>query len=218
MATEFTHPLSVSLPTFPKPQQKASPQDIAQEWLSNFSHSLASGDVSQLSTIFHEDSWWRDALTLSWEYHTLHGLSKITSFLQQRLHNLGFGKFELREKGFLTPSQTAVTEGLEWIESIFTFETAVGHGQGVLRLTPDPDGNWKAYTVYTSLQELKGYEWNAGSKRPHGGKNKLEGGIIKGNWFERRQRQREFLDEEPTCLVIGAGMLLTEKQRLLQLT
>jgi len=44
-----------------------------------------------------------------------------------------------------------------------------------------------------------------GERRPHGGKNTLEGGIVKGNWAERRARAREFMDEEPVCLVVGAG-------------
>jgi hypothetical protein len=81
----------------------------------------------------------------------------------------------------------------------------VGTGEGVLRLTPDPQGNWKCYVLYTSLQELTGHEWAMGKRRPHGGKNTIEGDMAKGNWAERRARKKEFLDEEPICLVIGAG-------------
>ena len=59
--------------------------------------------------------------------------------------------------------------------------------------------------IYTALQELKGFEEKAFSRRPHGENNSLLGGAVKGNWLERRQRQLEFLDEEPTVLIVGAG-------------
>jgi len=59
--------------------------------------------------------------------------------------------------------------------------------------------------VYTALYDIKGHEEAAGQNRPHGGKNQLEGGIIKGNWFERRERAKDFMDDEPTVLVVGAG-------------
>jgi hypothetical protein len=204
--TKYENKHSINLPTSGKAPE-ASPQNVAHDWLTKFADILAKGDVSLLNSVFHEECWWRDALTLSWDYHTLHGLSRIAKFLQSRVSEIGFGNFKLREKGPFTPSQTTITEDLEWIESFFTFETSIGHGQGVLRLTPDDEGHWKAYVVYTSMQELKGHEWATNGNRPHGGKNTLEGGIIKGNWFERRQRQKEFLDEEPTCLIIGAGKL-----------
>jgi len=205
MAPQVPHAHTIELPVCSN-AVPVSPRDIAQDWLTKFADILPRNNVSLLDSVFHEECWWRDALSLSWDYHTLHSLPKVKSFLQTRLSKVGFQGFKLREQGSFTPSQTAVTENLQWVESIFTFETAIGRGQGVLRLTSDIEGTWKAYVVYTSLQELKGHEWATGAKRPHGGKNTLEGGIIKGNWFERRQRQREFLEEEPTCLIIGAGV------------
>ena len=59
--------------------------------------------------------------------------------------------------------------------------------------------------IYTALQELRDGREIAGFRRPHGGNHSLKGGALEGNWYERRERQKEFLDEEPTVLVIGAG-------------
>ena len=205
MATQFQLRNSIPLPSFPKPPPAVANQ-VAEEWLAKFASVLRGGDVSLLHTVLHDESWWRDALVISWDYHTVHGLAKIASFLQHRLSDIGFANLKLREQGAFTPNQVTVTKEIGWIESIFDFDTAIGVGRGILRLTADADGNWKAYTIYTSLQELKGHEWNLAKRRPHGGKNTLEGGIIKGNWYERRQREKDFLDEEPTCLIIGAGM------------
>ncbi|KAL2674474.1 hypothetical protein IWX47DRAFT_880145 [Phyllosticta citricarpa] len=63
-------------------------------------------------------------------------------------------------------------------------------------------GQWKGYMVYTTLEEIKGHEEQIGHRRPHGGRNSLVGG---GNWAERREREKEFVDEEPTVICIGAG-------------
>ena len=98
-------------------------------------------------------------------------------------------------------------EGLEWVESMFDFETKTGCGSGMLRIVQGADGIWKGYMMYTVLKELKGAEEIAGYRRPHGGNNSLLGGAIEGNWQERRHRQHEFLDEEPQVLIVGAGML-----------
>jgi hypothetical protein len=208
MTTKFQHRNSVPLPRFPK-ANPASATHVAQEWIDRFATVVAGGNVSLLHTVVHDESWWRDALALSWDYHTIHGLSTLTAFLQSRLSDIGFGSFKLREQGSFTPNQVTLTEDISWIESVFSFETAVGRGEGVFRLTPNKDGNWKAYIVYTAIQELKGHEWAAGRNRPHGGNNRLEGGISKGNWLEKKQVEREFLDEAPTCLIIGAGAYLT---------
>lgn len=88
---------------------------------------------------------------------------------------------------------------------MFTFETKVGKGKGMVRLAQGDDGAWKAHFISTSLQELKDYPEATGDRRPLGGKNGLEGGMVKGNWKERRDRQVEFLDEEPTVFIVGAG-------------
>ena len=46
------------------------------------------------------------------------------------------------------------------IFAYFLFETKIGRGRGIVNLVPADDSGsaWKAYTFYTSLQELKGHE------------------------------------------------------------
>lgn len=88
---------------------------------------------------------------------------------------------------------------------MFSFETKVGTGKGMVRLVCLPNGIWKAHMIYTALQELHSAKEIAGYHRPHGGNNSLKGGAIEGNWYERRERQKEFLDEQPAVLIVGAG-------------
>jgi len=158
--------------------------------------------------LFHDDSWWRDHVALDWDLHTLHGLPKIISFLSHRLPSLQLGSFKVVTEGQFGPSISSPIDGLEWIESMFTFETAIGRGRGMLRLAGASDGSHKAHIMYTALEELKGFEELTGARRSQGSKNSLAGGVIKGNWFERRQRTFDFVDEDPQALIIGAGKIL----------
>ncbi|KAJ5950605.1 uncharacterized protein N7479_009018 [Penicillium vulpinum] len=88
---------------------------------------------------------------------------------------------------------------------MFFFETAVGTGTGMLRLTQAENGVWKAYTVYTSLQELSSSREPLGKRRAEGTTESMPGDLAGGTRIERRSRQKNFLDKEPATLVIGAG-------------
>lgn len=194
------------LPT-PKPDTKTpTPVAVAQKWITSFEAALLHGDVAGLASVLHQDCWWRDMLALSWDIRTVHGLDKVEKYLSSHLHLSTPYNLKLRETGKFAPALATPIEGLDWIESMFDFETKIGRGSGMLRLVQGPDGFWKGQMIYTALQELKGFEDKAGAQRPHGGNEYLATEeAARGNWLERRQRQIEFLDEEPTILIIGAG-------------
>lgn len=207
----FAERHTIKLPSepksFPAPttKQVVAPVAVAQQWLTRLETLLKRNDIASLPSIMHQDSWWRDMLAFSWDLRTIHGLDKLSTFFSENLSPTAPYNFKLKGGGKFAPNVQSPIEGLDWVESMFSFETKVGRGSGMLRLVQGSDGVWKGYMIYTALQELKGFEENAGERRPHGGNNSLVGGSIKGNWLERRQRQVEFLDEEPTVLIVGAG-------------
>ncbi|KAF2656748.1 putative flavin-containing monooxygenase YUCCA3 [Lophiostoma macrostomum CBS 122681] len=204
------HPHDITLPSFLKPGVKipvrddSTPTTIAQNWLEEFQRVLSSDDTSRLTSLYHLDSWWRDFLTFQWDYRTVRGSQNIVSFLSQH-SSVSISSLRLYDAGKFAPHLETPIGELVWVESMFTFETEVGFGKGMLRLAQDEDGIWKAHFISTSLQELKDVTEAAGANRPHGGHNSLERGSIKGNWLEERERQREFVDKDPTVLIIGAG-------------
>lgn len=194
----------IKLPVTPKPTPPS--REVAQQWLDNLEAVLSRNDTSRLGELFHEESWWRDMLALEWDFRTVQNLDRIQDFVQRNQSQAQLSNFRLQDQGKYQPTVETPIEGLmTWVVSMFFFETKVGRGTGVLRLTPTEDGIWKAYVVYTSLQEIKGSEEPLGARRPPGTKESMPGGFNAGNWYERRQRQREFLDEEPAVLVVGAG-------------
>lgn len=61
---------------------------------------------------------------------------------------------KLKKTGKFSPSEQSATEGFIWIESMFSFETDVGVGKGMIRLMQDENWKWKGAMIYTALQRL----------------------------------------------------------------
>lgn len=209
MATTLTggNPHIVQLPKTTTTNSSLEPRVIAQQWLTALETQLWRQGTLTLSELFHAECWWRDMLALDWDMRTAHTSAEIEDLLRKRQGQAQLSRFKLQDKGQFQPRWEHVVAGLSWVSSMFFFETAVGTGTGMLRLTQDTDnGVWKAYVVYTSLQELKGFEEPLGKRRPAGTTESMPGGLAGGTWIERRERQKEFLDLEPTVLIVGVGV------------
>lgn len=206
MATTLTggNPHIIQLPKTPS-DVPSDPKSIAQQWLSALEVQLSRSENLNINELFHAESWWRDMLALDWDMRTVHSAAEIQSFLSKQQASAQLTKFQLQDKGKFQPRLEQVVDGLSWMSSMFFFETAVGTGTGMLRLTQAEDGVWKAYAMYTSLQELSSAQEPLGKRRAEGTTESMPGGLAGGTWIERRNRQKEFLDEEPTTLVVGAG-------------
>ena len=195
---------------------------IASEWVESFNQALSNQDPFTVKHLFLQGSCWRDQLGLSWDYHTLNGPDKIVAFLNSapkgsRINSIKIDDTSATRKP--TVSAVDFKGKVNGIASFITVETDVGRGRGIVRLLQDAqDGNkWKAFTLFTAMHELKGYEETIKENRPQG----VDHGGHPGrkNWQERRMATENFEgDLEPTVLIIGAGQGgLTSAARLHQL-
>ncbi|KAJ5917683.1 hypothetical protein N7466_011237 [Penicillium verhagenii] len=207
MASTLTggNPHIVQLPQTPNNGGDSDPQAIVQQWFNGLQTQLSQSNSIDLTELFHPESWWRDMLALDWDMRTLHTAAEIQSFLRRRQAQAQLSSFKLQDQGKWKPRVEQVVDGLSWISSMFFFKTAIGNGSGMVRLTQGTDGCWRVYAVYTSLQEMTGTEEPVGKRRTMGTTESMPGGLAGGTWIERRERQKEFLDAEPTVLVVGAG-------------
>ena len=173
----------------------------AESWLAQFESALA--NARELKALFHGDSYWRDVLALSWNIQTVNGAEAILEELERRSRSAAPKNFQI-DPGRAAPRR-ATRAGITSIETMFKFETAVGRGNGIIRLTPDAaDGNrLKAWTLLTTLEELKGFEEQIGVVRPRG--NAYSRDFRGPNWFDLRKASAEYADHDPTVLVIGGG-------------
>jgi cation diffusion facilitator CzcD-associated flavoprotein CzcO len=188
----------------------------AENWLAQFDDALTTPDDGLLTTLFHADSYWRDVLALSWNIQTINGADGILRELRTHARRAGASGFAI-DPNRRAPRQV-VRAGTNSIEAIFRFETAVGRGNGIIRLIPHAaDGNrLKAWTLLTELGELKGFEEPLGIDRPRGSAYSRD---FRGpNWLDLRKASAEYADCDPDVLVVGGGQAgLTIAARLKQL-
>ena len=176
----------------------ATDADKVKRWLAKFEQALSSGDRVSLEASFADDCHWRDVLAFTWTISPHVGKQKVVDGLIEAQVPTQARNFEIAE-GRTAPRQIK-RAGVEVIEAIFSFETVVGRGHGLLRLlAAQPE---KAWVFSSALDELKGYEEPINERRPLGNAYSRDGG---DNWAARREKEQAFADREPAVLIIGAG-------------
>jgi putative flavoprotein involved in K+ transport len=171
------------------------PQARVDAWLARFEAAVSAGDAEAGAALFATDCYWRDLVAFTWNIKTVEGREQVADLV---------GAAGART----APSGMATTEVPEEADGVVTawigFETAIGRGNGLLRLTEE-DGEDRAWTLLTALYELKGHEEPRGTHRPMGAQH----GASKDRetWKEMRQREAESLGSttQPYVLVIGGG-------------
>ena len=192
---------------------------IAKEWFASFSKAAEAADVAGVLRLLIDSEftsgafsdgptidnpnpdalsvYWRDLLALTWDLRTFEGASSIAKFLEDRLASSKLSNLSLE------PSEFAVERWfpqLAWITLIFTFDTEVGHGRGLARLVPMVSQDaivWKAHSVFTNLEGLKGHPELIGPHRSYKPNH--------GKWEAERQKEITFEDRDPVVLIIGGG-------------
>lgn len=191
----------------------ASAKATAQHWLDAFARALASGDKQAIAALFAGECFWRDILAFDWDLRMMTGAAKIAERLLRHVAKTAPREFQLAKDR--TPPRVVMRAGTDCIEALFTFESEVGPCNGVVRLVPE-NGTWRAWTLATLLDEIRGHEdpangkrWqNVDWKRNFGGEN----------WADRREKARAYADRDPAVLVVGAaqaGLMIAARLSML---
>jgi hypothetical protein len=191
-------------------QQRVSPAvadaavcKAAADWLDQFEAALAANDFEAAAGLFVADGHWRDVLAYTWHLHTFTGRNAIVRALAADAQRTAAHGFELNSDR--TPPRHVVRSGTQTVESIFRFETTLGRCSGLLRLVADPQrpDQWLAWTLSTTLDEIKGHEERRGSRRPKGDNYARRFGAP--NWLDDRVGAQRYQDHEPAVVVVGGG-------------
>jgi putative flavoprotein involved in K+ transport len=182
----------------------STPTAQVSSWLADFGSAVSRGDFGRATSMFGDESYWRDLVSFTWNLKTAEGRQQIQAMLEATMPDARPSNFSIQGEG---SEANGVTEG--W----FTFETATGRGRGHVRLI-----GGKAWTLLTALQELKGFEEKKGASRPKG----VDHGAYKDrkSWLEKRQEDERTLGfaAQPYVVVIGggqAGLILGARLRKL---
>ncbi len=167
------------------------PTELASAWLGDFSAALEKQDIDSAVALFDADSYWRDLVTFTWNICTQEGPDAIRAMLQARLA-------DTRPSAFAVEGQATEADGV--IDAWFTFETGVARGRGHLRLK-----NGRAWTLLTTMTELKGFEEHKGERRAKGAAHGVHPG--RKTWLEQRQEEAVTLGNtvQPYVVIVGGG-------------
>ncbi len=180
------------------------PTDRAQAWLDRFAAALAARDVAGTAALFARTSYWRDLVAFTWNLRTVEGPDGVADLLSATLAQTDPSGFRLvaEADGVDAGDPPAEADGV--VTAWYDFETAVGRGRGIFRLVEE-DGEDRAWTLLTTLQELKGHEEPKRDRRPRGAEHGAQ--KRRQSWAERRQQEVESLGSttQPYVLVVGGG-------------
>ncbi|MFI8591530.1 MULTISPECIES: NAD(P)/FAD-dependent oxidoreductase [Dietzia] len=170
---------------------RVQPDKVVERWLAAFDEALRSGDPGRAADLFDADGYWRDFVAFTWNLRTLEGRDQIRDMLSRQLA-------AVEPSGWALDEPATDSDGV--VEAWVRFETATGRGWGHLRLR---DG--RAWTLLTTLQELKGHE----EKKRHSRDQGVDHVITRGRktWLEQKIERQETLGytEQPYAVIIGGG-------------
>ena len=160
-------------------------------WLADFEAALSARDVDRAAGLFATTCFWRDLVAFSWNLTTVEDREGVTDLLRNTLDHTD-------PSGFTTTEPVDEADGV--ITAWIAFETAVGRGEGLLRL--NDEGAW---TLLTTLYELKGHEEPRRVRRPKG----VEHGAVRDrrSWKDQRELDAQELGNtrQPYVVVVGGG-------------
>ncbi|KAM3441328.1 hypothetical protein NHJ13734_002906 [Beauveria thailandica] len=174
-------------------REKVDAEAIVVQWLSRLQECLDEQSFGNLPELFIKDCWWRDVLGLAWDFTTKQGQDEMRSYLESS--KVSIKDLKACDNGGLKPALIEWA-GQAWVQAAFTFSNEHGKGRGVVRLENDVETCWKAWTVYTELEELH--------SQKHREARRLQ---------SRAAREREprvngttsHAREEADVLIVGAG-------------
>ena len=172
-------------------------------WLAAFESALAAGDDGVLEGLFLDHAHWRDLLVFTWRVGTVSGGGNIVAALGREAVDKATARFRLDPER--SAPRLVTRAGTSTIEAFFRFETARAHAHGLVRLDPAgaSGGTPKAWTLFTAVDELIGFEETVGGQRPRGESYARD---FRGpNWRDRRVESSAYDGREPTVLVVGGG-------------
>jgi hypothetical protein len=194
-----------TLPTVsPAPEDANS---VAELWVASINKALGSPEIPNISEVFCLESYWRDQLCLSWDFHCLQGPEKISSLIKNSKEGCRIRSVSLDKSTVSRSPRTSILGEAHAVQSFLNVVTDVGYGKGVVKLVNE-NGTWKAFTLFTFLEGLRGHEEVTGSRRPNG----VEHGehTSRLNWLDRRNVEEDFEgNDEPTVLIVGKSVDLS---------
>ncbi|KAL8792661.1 MAG: hypothetical protein Q9195_004721 [Heterodermia aff. obscurata] len=199
---------SVPLPDSPSidiPESSELARQIVSSWVSDFNQCL-NEENTDIRPLFLEKSCWRDLLCMTWDFRTIQGPEAITKFVASCSDGSRINSIGVYDSPSYKIPRFAHCGKVRVVQAFLSIDTAYGRGEGLVRLVPDPKekDTWRAFTLLTKLEELKGYEENTHNRRPTGHNGTADSTHL--NWKDQLNAQHNFRNGDgPVVVILGAG-------------
>jgi cation diffusion facilitator CzcD-associated flavoprotein CzcO len=183
------------------PVRATSADALFRQWLLGFVDGLTSPSDEALASCFLDDAYWRDILSLSWEFTTTSGSAAIAAGLRG-------SSWSIRPEtvrpalGRIAP-RLVKRAGVQVVEAYFDFDTSLGRSSCFVRMPVADDGSVRAWLLLTALQDLHGFEERVDGRRPTG--VRYSRSFAGDNWLDERVKARAHRDRDPEVLIVGGG-------------
>lgn len=185
----------MSSTTTMSPSTEVHADQVFGSWFERFTAALTAPGAPGLRDLLLPHCWWRDLVALDWQLASYYGPDAVTTFVA------GSARLPLPAVRALPVGPiTMSVAGQTWVEGFFEGETAAGRFLGHVRLMPDADGEWRAWTVLTSFDDLASRPRAIRHRRPRPTRSGAE-----VPWHHRRASAEAHDRPDPQVLVIGAG-------------
>ena len=179
------------------------PAEVFGNWLLRFGKVAEQCDAEGMGQLFAPDSFWKDILSFTWEHRTFFGPGEVRDAFDESARRVQPRNVRIAE-GRSAP-RLVRRMGNSVVEGYFQFDTAIGHGVGFARLLHDAVDplNSRAWTLLTTLHEIRGSEEKVGTNRPTG--DEYSQIVSPASWKQVRDKERRYEDRDPQVLIVGAG-------------
>lgn len=173
---------------------KKAPLEVASAWLAKFQEAVKSANAKQFDDLISTQGFWRDVISFTNDYRSI-AKPNILKAAQDILTPESVSNVRLDDSK--PPSLENPFSDYFYVESFFKFDVKLGPGIGIVKLIQDPDGEFRAYSLFTTLDGIHGRPFKEGSNRPRGVHN------IEQSYDEIREE--ELNNPNPSVIIIGGG-------------
>lgn len=158
-------------------------------------------DWFKFSSLFAEDSWWKDSLTLTFDKRTLHCRATVVEAWKKLYVTRRPSRFVLSEKETwgLKPSFTRLSPALGTLDVPFAFSTNAPRVRcvGVAKLIPI-EGDWKIWILTTGADHLVDHPFQSLPRTDFGVVDASQRGKVTGQGLPR-------IEGVLDAIVVGGG-------------
>jgi len=165
-------------------------------WFDRFKDAFQHADETVLRSLFLPSASWRDLLAFGWKFRTCKSAEGIARELSAVCDTIYAAHIPANSAPI--PFQEGAT-----VAVFFSLSLDRGEAACLASLARQPDGTWLAASLVTQLDALHDVPWRLNDARPVGRIHKEV--VNRRAWRDTRLLEQEFLDAEPTVVVVGAG-------------